>query len=272
MDKLSITGKDGNTVAEIFSFLEAPTKNKKEFIESILDKVPFSEEIGFAGYASKEGLERTITNSIYGNKIKKWNSITLAECKKEIEFVTDRCSEIIGNKVMNIFLFPTINEFIIEKLEGVVGYSDWKNTLLLMVSRTEKWKDTLKITLFHELAHALELNYTHRKTIEDDIIFEGIAEHFAEHFAETKSNIVTAISEKQVKQILLEIKPKLKSTDNQLFRELFYGEGKYPKWAGYTIGYNIVSKYLDKHPKKWSEIIKIKPSKIMKDSEYLSSI
>ena len=256
-------------LAEVFTFLENPIKEEKEFVAKIVNKINFQKDIGFAGFKDKNSLKKFLTWLIYNNsKTNMWNSLTPDECREKISFVLKKCSKVIQKKTIKIFLFPTISEFVINKMDGVSGFSPWKNTILVGVFRTKNWSKAIKNTICHELAHALALNFNRRETIGDDLIFEGIAEHFREYFLNgQKSPWVKAISKKKAREIFLEIKPMLKARSHDLFRALFFGTKNYPLWSGYAIGYYLVKSYLDKRKEKnWVEILKTPPTKILREA------
>ncbi len=124
--------KNGKKIAEVCSFLEDPLKNKKKFVNQILQRIDFSEEIGYAGYQDKESLGNFLHGSIYGNQSNLvWNPSKITICKQEIEFVLEACSMVIQDKTIKIFLFPTVDTFVITKMGGVSGFTPWKNTVLL---------------------------------------------------------------------------------------------------------------------------------------------
>jgi len=249
---------------KVYVYYDNP--NKKEFIKFILKDIPFDKEIGYAGYKNKSALKKFLNWSIYGDKKGNWENLNEKEIRKEINKVLFFCKSILENKKIKIFVFPTIDSFIIKKMDGVSGFSIWKNTIIINISSTKKWRKTLRETVCHELAHALALNFNKRKTIQDDLIFEGIAEHFREHFiGGGKAKWVRSIKRKQIKQILKDIKPFLKKRDNKIYEELFFGSKKYPLWSGYAIGYYLVGSYLKKQKKiNWKKIIKIPPKEIIK--------
>jgi uncharacterized protein YjaZ len=263
----------GNKVAEIFTFLEDPRIDKKEFIINVINQIHFDDSIGFAGYRDKETLKKFLAWSIYGQEcVSRWNRVSIKDCETEITFVLRRCLNVIQNKKITFFIFPTISTFVIDEMHGTSGFTPWKNTILLNVSRSVGWSTFFRDTVCHELAHALALNFNRRKTIEDDLIFEGIAEHFRESFLNGgKSALVNSISEKKAQQILRDIEPVLKRQDDHLYRELFFGTGKYPLWSGYAIGYYIVKAYLETLPhKNWIAILQQSPSEIIKRSRYVT--
>ena len=78
--------------------------------------------------------------------------------------------------------------------------------------------------------------------------------------------ISKAISKEESRKLFIEIKPILKENDFDKYSEVFFGTGEYPLWAGYTTGYFLVKKYLDKQETiKWKELLKINPKEILKN-------
>jgi uncharacterized protein YjaZ len=236
----------------IFNFLIDPIKKEKQLFSKIIK-------------LKNHELIRSALFLIYGSKkVERWKPVNIKECKKEIEMMAKKCSRVMSNK-LEVYIFPTVDEFVIKKMNGVCGFSNWKNKMLLGIFRCKGWRQALRNAFCHELAHALALNFNNRITLADDIVFEGIAENFREHFVGGKGFI--SISEKKAKKIFSEIKSRLNMVDDKLYQELFFGGGRYPLWSGYAIGYYIVKNYLKKSKlKDWNEIIKIPPKTIIKEA------
>lgn len=200
---------------------------QKDCVDKILDMVKYSEKIGYAGYLEKEALRKFLDWSIYGqDSVPEWKPVDVEKIKEEIGDVKD----------LEVFVFPTLNKFTIEKLNCVQGFCLWKNTIILGV-----YGDcSVKETFYHELCHAICLNYFSRETLLDDFIFDGLAEHFVEEHLKIKSKLVL-LSKEEALKIFNDVKDKLNRTD--LNSELFYGTGKYPLWAGYSVGYYLVKDF-----------------------------
>ncbi|MBI3190400.1 hypothetical protein HYZ41_01710 [archaeon] len=253
---------------EIFIYTDKFSNDSKGFIRIVLDSIPYYNDIGYAGYRSKTLLKKFLPWFIFGKEQIKWKNIEESEIKKIIEKTLELCKPFIKNNYIRIFVFPTVNRFVIERMNGVGGFSFWKNTIILTVYPSSNWKRTLKETVCHEMAHALSLNYVERKTLLDGLVFEGVAEHFREYVAGGKRAPWSgSLSRKQALEIFTDIKGKMKSTKYSTYSDVFYGAGKYPLWAGYAIGYYIVEDYLKKQEKvDWIKILKTRPESIMKKS------
>ena len=82
-----------------------------------------------------------------------------------------------------------------------------------------------------------------------------------------KSLWVTTISKKESFEILKDIKGLLDKNDFKNYNEIFYGSGKYPLWAGYSIGYNLIEIYLENNPNlNWNKLLRENPQKIIKET------
>ena len=107
-------------------------------------------------------------------------------------------------------------------------------------------------TLAHELHHIVRYKAVgHRKTMLDGLIAEGLAGHFVmELFGGEIQSWFRAIKANDLNKVM-KLYEKNYFEPNDETKWLF-GEkgGKIPKWAGYTVGYEIVKTYLKKHPKK----------------------
>ncbi len=243
-------------------FMDSPLNEK--YIENTIKKINYDKEIGFAGFKNKEGLKQFLNFSVFGKDSNSEHIIPdLNEISKIIGKTLELCSKFISTKI-NIFVFSTVDKFTISKLGGVSGYSPWKNTILLNISEGENLEKAIKETLVHELAHAISLNNIKVEKLKESLIFEGIAENFKEEIVKEENVIsIKPLSEKRSFEILKDLNGKLDNYDSDLYRELFFGTGKYPLWTGYSIGYYLVKKYLENlEVVNWSDIFKTDLSEI----------
>jgi len=73
-----------------------------------------------------------------------------------------------------------------------------------------------------------------------------------------------SLNEEEAIKTLNEIKNKLDSKDWNEYMEIFYGTKGYPLWAGYSIGYYLVRKYLKNKEKiNWNELLRENPKEIL---------
>ncbi len=58
-------------------------------------------------------------------------------------------------------------------MDGVAGYSFWRNTILVYINPVDGWDTALRSTICHEFAHAVAQNYNKMETILDQLVFDG---------------------------------------------------------------------------------------------------
>jgi len=234
----------------VFSFLEEPDDN---FVERVVERIEFDEEVGFAGFKDRVALAKALQWLVYGRDPQAWHPVKA--CDVSIE-----CPPLVREEVIRVFLFPALDRFVRERLGGVHGFVPWKNTILMGVTNVPGWKEEFKGVLAHEVAHAVMLRYSERRTLGDHLVYDGIAERFREAVA-GRSRLHT-IPPDEAKRILEEIRPKLNSWDEAFYRELFFGGGSFPLWAGYAVGYELVKPFIE--GRSWEEIFKTPPSDIIR--------
>ena len=105
--------------------------------------------------------------------------------------------------------------------------------------------------LMHELCHAgrWQMNEEWMRVLFDGIINEGIATVFEETVAheEERTVFLTAVLERSNEEnenILASLKGKLFDGGYDYHEIFFDGNDRLPRWAGYSLGYFLVKKYL----------------------------
>lgn len=275
MKNYKISGKNRKIIVEVFSYLDIPIKEDMwEIIKSLTNKVPYNQEIGYAGCKNKKWLKYTLERFIPGKQNSKGKfKIGEEDCFKVIEISknTIRVCKGFINKKIYIFIFPTLDDFVLEKMNGVNGFCSWEQVILIFLNPVSGWETSLKETICHELAHAVSPYYKGGNyTLGQGIILEGIAEHFRENVVGGKrAPWSNAIIKEQAIKIFKELKQNLESKDWKLYQEVFFGKGKYPLWTGYSIGYYIVEDYLKKQKNiNWKELLKMSPKKILEQISF----
>lgn len=259
---------ENNKIFELHNYLDVKG-SPKEIIEKIIEDIPNLDDIGFAGYLEKKWLKMTLKRLILDkngdNQSYSYNVEYEKEIKTSCEEAIKKCEKYLDGKI-HIFLFPTFDEFAIEKMNGVNGFCPWTNTIFIFINFTNQWKKYLKEAIIHELAHALSPYSKSDTSIGSWLVLEGLAENFKDFiFPESQSKWTHAISETESQKILAEIKPFFRENNFNKYSEVFFGTGKYPLWTGYTIGYCIVKNYIKKYPNiNWNELLRKNPKEILK--------
>ena len=191
---------------------------------------------------------------------------------KELRAIT-KSVEILIKKIIppgNIDVVFYDNPGATLKENGIGGYTPCANVIFFSLDpRNPKFREGIKNDLLYTLAH--EINHAIRfrtpipkETLFEAMISEGLADHFAIEVTGRKkpSTWSIALTTKQKKEFFKKASREwnLPTYDHKAW---FYGseEKKIPRWTAYTLGYDIVAKYLQKHPKKpASELISAKSS------------
>lgn len=265
-------------IAQLCLFLNinfSTFSNKEGVISSTLKNIKNS-NIGYAGFKSKNNLHDYLIDAIFDPnekdipKISKYN-FKIEKITEIIEDTIKICHRISKNNITNIFVFPTFNNFVKQKMNGAFGCTPYKNTILIFLNpQNRKWEKALASTIAHEFNHSSILNYNTWETLLDSLIFEGLAENFKEKIIGGKSPWIKALNLSQSKKIFLSLENKLDSKDYNLYRSVFLENKEYPLWTGYSIGYYIVRSFIKMNPDlKWPEIMKLNPNEILKKSNFI---
>lgn len=248
-------------------------RNQRRFIGNLARRIKNS-PIGYAGFLNRTLLQKYLRGRIYTNSQKDLvTPFTMDEREVEslIAEVLQRCHEKIRTPRTHVFVFPTFDPIIKRDLGGVGGFTPWKNVIHIFVNPRAGWERELQQTVAHEFAHAVGMNVLPWQSLLDSVIFEGVAEHFREHtLGGRRARWATALKAKAVMGYFRELIPLLNSLDEKTYRDVFFGSRKFPRWAGYTIGYFIVGSFLRRNQlRDWNVIIRKKPEYILKQSRFL---
>ena len=164
-----------------------------------------------------------------------------------------------------IFIFPSdqSNTELKETFNGKAGLS-FHDKLFLFLSGGNSATE-LKALLTHEYNHVCRLTKLDKKVEDfdllDTIILEGLAEHAvmecvgAKHRADWTRYYADEELEKIWKQFIL---PSIHLPKTHREHDaILYGKDRYPKMAGYCVGYYLVKKYIEKNNFSSTELLSI---------------
>jgi uncharacterized protein YjaZ len=121
-----------------------------------------------------------------------------------------------------------------------------------------KIKQNLSSSIAHELHHTQRwYSVGYGSNLFEAIITEGLASHFAQEITlQPPSPWCTALTKTQNNYYLKLAKTEFYNSEYNHSR-WFYGSknSQFPKWVGYTLGYNIVNNYLKSHPNQKSSTL-----------------
>ena len=115
--------------------------------------------------------------------------------------------------------------------------------------------------LVHELCHAARWgkNDEWMNTLFDGMISEGVATYFGTEYAKNNNEkqfftkTILERSDEENERILNELRGNLDDKHYDYNTIFFTGNDKLPRWSGYSLGYYLVKKYLEKTHKTIEE-------------------
>ena len=138
--------------------------------------------------------------------------------------------------------------------DGVGGRTYWSDLIAVCIDEQKATEFKLTETLIHELCHAARWgkNDEWMNTLFDGLIFEGIATYFEAEFVKDRKEkqlfvkTVLERSDEENEKILEKLRDQLDSNCYDYDTIFFSGNDELPRWAGYSLGYYLVKKYLEK--------------------------
>lgn len=145
--------------------------------------------------------------------------------------------------------------------DGVGGYTYASNFIISALDLKSMSIPRFKEMLVHELCHAARWgkNDEWMNTLFDGMISEGVATYFGTEFAKNNSEkqfftkTILERSDEENERILNELRGNLDDKNYDYNTIFFTGNDKLPRWSGYSLGYYLVKKYLEKTHKTIEE-------------------
>ena len=145
--------------------------------------------------------------------------------------------------------------------DGVGGRTYASDFILIGIDEEKFTGNLLTEILVHELCHAARWgkNDERMNTLFDGMVNEGIATYFEAEFIKSAPEkqfflkTVTERSDEENEKIYEELRNELENETYDYQTIFFNGNEKLPRWSGYSLGYYIVKKYLEKSGKKIEE-------------------
>lgn len=142
--------------------------------------------------------------------------------------------------------------------DGVGGRTKTSDFIEFAINEENATKNFISEMMAHELCHAARWgkNDEWANVLFDCMISEGIATHLEAEFVkdrEEESFFIKTILERtddENKKILEKLRDQLESDHYDYGAIFFNGNNELPRWSGYSLGYYLVKKYLEKTNKK----------------------
>jgi len=252
----------------------ALVKNKQELVDLILELMRNDGTINYAGYSNEKILKDDLLRHIGCYNRGQYRDLSEKEkesIKNTIQITIDKCNRILPLPTKNfIFIFPWFPSEKESVFNGSFGFAAYSCVLHLFIAPDVFTKESVADSVAHEINHTVSYHYHFDRyakwSLLDRIVNEGLAENFREDVLKTKpAPWAIALSEQKAFEVLREIYSKLNSKDNKIHQAVLFGNDKYERWTGYSIGYWLVKEFRKMKPDlSWKEIIKTKPEDILK--------
>jgi uncharacterized protein YjaZ len=218
-----------------------------------------------AGYTSDLSLQRAIAKQTGSFGIDCFQAPTLAQrshiartIHKGIA-VSSKCLA-LPNVPLWIFVFPWFPAPKLGlELAGVNAIAVHASVMHIYIDMHQYTDRSLLETVVHEYTHHAYYQYRPKRkyTLLEHMLMEGIAERFREEVVGGESAPwATALSPRRATLLLKELMPLATNTSKAVINDVMYGSRKYPRWAGYSIGYQLVGAFRKSKPDiDWDEVI-----------------
>ena len=145
---------------------------------------------------------------------------------------------------------------------GAGGYTFSADFIRINIDDKKATENLISENVVHELCHAARWGKNDEwiKSLFDGLIFEGLACVLEAEFVKDRSEkslFIKTILERaddENEKILEKLRDQLDSNCYDYDTIFFNGNNKLPRWSGYSLGYYLVKKYLEKTGKKIEEV------------------
>ncbi len=156
-----------------------------------------------------------------------------------------------GVEVVECHLFPCLNQ----KHRGGFCYAPGK--MLILIPLMELWEKRLRRNITHEYSHTVRmrrwpLDQRHgfgpafRYTIREHLVFEGLAENLVEQFHADPDFPLAAVTTEEEARFWEAVQPHFERENWDAYGVLMNPGAGLPSRVGYTVGYHLVKRYLDR--------------------------
>lgn len=250
-----------------FPKISTNTKSTEDFVALLMEAMRKDGSIDHAGYLEDEDLKKDLIIKMNGFDRKNYRApgkIEKKRIKMAIETSIKKCNKKLPQSQDTIFIliFPWLSDMQDKELFGGVDAAATHESVIHIFIDIGDYKITaLDETVAHEYNHILFYYYQGMKkyTILEHVIIEGLAENFREEImGGGTAPWAVALREAEAKKIFLGIQTSLKSKNIKRRRNILFGNKKYKKWTGYSIGYWLVKEFRKKNPLlSWKDILQL---------------
>lgn len=247
-----------------FPKITKDVKNSHGFIKALTSLMKSNGSINFAGYMEDEDLEADLANRMGDFNSSSYKHLTRVQ-KEKIEVAVfqtlKRCYKILPHSEIPIyiFIFPWFPSLSDSKLfRGVNAVAPHSSVIHFFVDVETYTLVSVKETTAHEYNHLTyySRNRSSSYSLLEHMLMEGLAESFREDVVGGKqAPWATALTLKEAQRLYRTIREKLSSKSKKIRMGVLFGNKKYPRWMGYSIGYHLVREFRKKNQKlTWEKI------------------
>jgi hypothetical protein len=161
---------------------------------------------------------------------------------------------------IDVLVTNRLHDIIIPE-DGVGGLTITADFIEFAINQEKATEYLISEMLVHELCHAARWGKNNERitSLFDGIISEGIATYFEAKFIKNRNERTIFIktildrSDEENEKILDQVRDRLDSNEYDYNAIFFTGNNKLPRWSGYSLGFYLVKKYLEKTGKTIEE-------------------
>ncbi len=257
-----------------FPKISRDVKNKREFVGLLMEAMRKDGSIKYAGYLKEKDLLKDLLRHTGSVDITQYNTPSIKQkqdIKKIIHTTIQKCNKKLPVPTKNfVFVFPWFPTKNDKVFKGSFGFAAYSCVFHIFISPQIFTRESLADSVAHELNHTIFYFYHFdrygKHSLLDDIVTEGLAENFREEVLDKKSAPwAVALTRKEAFEALESMKSLLFSKNHRIRQRILFGDTKYKRWTGYSVGYWLVKEFREKRRKfSWGKIIKTKPEDILK--------
>lgn len=258
-----------------FYFPSGEFKDKHEVVDSIVSLMKEKGSIDYSGYTDVDLLKQGLLDHVGNGDVGQYKEISeeqKLEIEKTISEAIEKCDEKLPVPTKNfVFVFPWLPTKERSRIfGGSYGFTPYSCVFHLFIDLDQYIKKTIENTVVHELNHTIYC-YNHyddfnNYTLIDEMIMEGLAENFREQILDGSSvPWAVALTKQDALDILNTINEKaLYTRDQNTIKDVLFGNNKYQKWTGYSVGYWLVKEFIKNNPGlSWDKIMKLPSQEIL---------
>lgn len=161
---------------------------------------------------------------------------------------------------IDVLVTNRLNDILIPE-DGVGGRTIVSDFIMFAINQEKATEALISEVLVHELCHAVRWgkNNEWMNSLFDGVINEGIATYFEAEFIKNRNEKTVFIQtilkrpDEENEKILDQIRDSLNSNQYDYYEIFFTGNSSLPRWSGYSLGFYLVKKYLEKTGKTIEE-------------------